>query len=62
MTIVMEELRALFNHVCEVRNSTSPASVLQLKDHLVSKKNIFINLLDNAPKNAQHRTTLQSGN
>lgn len=61
MTLVMEELRALFNHVCEVKNKTSLASALRLKDHLVLKKKIFINLLDNVPKNAEHRTTLQSG-
>jgi hypothetical protein len=61
MTLVIGELRALFNHVCEVRNQTSPASALQLKDHLVSKNKIFAKLLDNTPKNAERLTILQSG-
>jgi nuclear pore complex protein Nup205 len=61
MTTLIVELRTLLNQVCEGRQADSIATVMMLEDSLNLNKKRMINLLDDLPKNAEHRTSLQSG-
>lgn len=53
-----EENRSLHDVICQARISVELASELQ--HQLQINKEKFINLLDNEPKNQNHRATLNS--
>ncbi|KAI7887726.1 nucleoporin Nup186/Nup192/Nup205 [Mucor mucedo] len=61
MTTFIVELRILLDQVCDARQDDSMAAVMALEDSLNMKKERMINLLDDAPQNAEHRTLLKSG-
>lgn len=61
MTTLIVELRTLLDQVCDARQADSMAAVMTLEDSLNMKKEHLMNLLDDAPQNAEHRTSLQSG-
>ncbi|RCI02163.1 hypothetical protein CU098_001432, partial [Rhizopus stolonifer] len=61
MTALREELRTLLGQVCEHQKLSSPALAMQLKDELSIKKQVFSKLLDNSPKNAEHRKAFIDG-
>ncbi|KAI9280111.1 nucleoporin Nup186/Nup192/Nup205 [Sporodiniella umbellata] len=54
------DLRTLLNAVCEARRAPSQAAV-RLESFLQDHKQTLINLLDNPPKNSEHRTNVQNG-
>lgn len=56
-----EKFSALHDIVCQARTSTSDSIVQTLNYHLNLRKQDFINLLDDPPKNPQDRSTLQGG-
>lgn len=61
MTNLIEELNTLLNQVCEGKQATTTADVIKLEDSLFLNKKRMINLLDDLPKKAEHRTLIQSG-
>lgn len=62
MTSLTVELRTLLDQICKDRNSTCSSNVaMYLKDQLDANKSNLIKLLDNSPKNNEHRTMVQSG-
>lgn len=54
------ELRTLLNAICEARRAPSQAAV-RLENFLQDHKQTLVNLLDDLPKNAEHRSTIQNG-
>ncbi|KAI9468256.1 MAG: nucleoporin Nup186/Nup192/Nup205 [Benjaminiella poitrasii] len=61
MTALTTELRDLLNQLCEERVSISTLSAINLQDSLELKKELFIKLLDNSPKVAEHRNSIKAG-
>ncbi|KAG0170312.1 hypothetical protein DFQ30_002656 [Apophysomyces sp. BC1015] len=56
-----EEARSLHSLVCEAKNSASTSVAEFLQRQLQLHKSKFLRLLDNYPKQAEHRSSLQSG-
>ncbi|RCI04294.1 hypothetical protein CU098_003252 [Rhizopus stolonifer] len=54
------ELRTLLNAICEARRAPSQAAI-RLENFLQDHKQTLVNLLDDLPKNAEHRSTIQNG-
>lgn len=61
MATLIEELRLLLNQVCEGRQATTAAALVQLEDNLIGNKLLLTNLLQDLPKKSEHRTALISG-
>ena len=62
MTSLTVELRTLLDQICKDRSSTCSSNIaMHLKDQLDANKLNLIKLLDNSPKNNEHRTMIQSG-
>ena len=55
------EARELFDHLCQARVSTAISSANTLQHLLQLHKQLFLDLLDDEPKNAQDRKMLQEG-
>lgn len=56
-----EGFRALHDALCQARVSTSPSAADILQHQLQLNRKKFLNLLDDAPKDNQARSTLQGG-
>ncbi|KAG0794558.1 hypothetical protein G6F16_003868 [Rhizopus arrhizus] len=54
------ELRTLLNGICDARRAPSQAAI-RLEHILQDHKQTLIKLLDNLPKNAEHRSVIQNG-
>lgn len=57
-----QEAEALQNLICEAYTSTSPSIIKELQQELEGFKPKFLKLLDDPPKNVDHRAELQKGN
>ncbi|KAG0171913.1 hypothetical protein DFQ28_000778 [Apophysomyces sp. BC1034] len=56
-----EESRALHDAICQARVSNSSTTADTLQHQLQLNKQKILNLIDDAPKNAQHRASLRGG-
>lgn len=61
MTSLIDELRTLLVQVCEGKQAVTTAEVVKLEDNLFFYKKRMIDLLDDLPKNTEHRALIQSG-
>ncbi|ORZ19822.1 nucleoporin Nup186/Nup192/Nup205 [Absidia repens] len=57
-----EQARCIHDIVCQARYESSATAAQDLQHHLLSYTSLFINLLDDIPKNSNDRRILQSGN